>query len=99
MDRKSFSIRRIGEFAVLDRRLKRNRGFLARFIAYLPTRCDYSWTNSRPDRKSRRTACARIGMPDDRNFEAEGEAIVVLSTSSNRRKSCAIQKELTPEKI
>ena len=34
MDRKSFSIRRIGEFAVLDRRLKRNRGFLARFIAH-----------------------------------------------------------------
>ena len=35
MDRKSFSVRRIGEFAVLDRRLKRNRGFLARFIAHL----------------------------------------------------------------
>ena len=34
MDRKSFSIRRIGEFAVLDCQLKRNRGLLARFIYY-----------------------------------------------------------------
>ena len=65
------------------------------------------------NRKSRKTAWAtlqrlrkfleengaRIGMPDDRNFEAEGEANRVLSTSSSRRKSCAIQKELTPEKI
>jgi hypothetical protein len=35
MDRKSFSITRIGEFAVLDRRLKRNRRLLARFICTL----------------------------------------------------------------
>ena len=34
MDRKSFSIRRIGEFALLDCQLKRNRGLLARFIYY-----------------------------------------------------------------
>gem|GEM_PF-4148988 len=31
-------------------------------------------------------------MPDDCNFETEGPAIESLSTSSTRRKSCAIQK-------